>query len=269
MTQVHTTSQADISQSFHTAAAMIPAPVAVAPTAAQPQTNSGYVLDEIVALRDAHDVWFNGTYKASNDELYKLLAKCLDIYQRMVKKHFEIAAFETECINRQLSFNKNTSLLYKIVKYVFGMNNKRVSSYALALTVAQAVPVDPMDLPTWIANSGGIEKIRANKTGRISPAVRNTANKSTGTAAAHTASALQTYNVPGISIKDPAQPFVAVLARVNAAGLIELIAPITDRTAVDAVLAAYGESISTSTAANVQVATINAQNAAVGAALNP
>lgn len=233
-------------------------------------SNSVFVFEDLVTLRDAHDVWFNGAYKASNEELYKLLARCLEIYQRMTKKRAQIAAFEVECANRGLKFKKTTSLLYRIVKYVFCADNKRVSRYALVLTVAQAEaePVDPMNLHIWIANKGGIEEIQAAKTGRVSKAARAKADKSTGIAVAGTASAQQTYTAPaGFSIRDSASPFVAVLARMNDAGLIELIAPIADVHAVDAVLAAYGAAVTTDSKANDLVATVNVQNDATFEAL--
>lgn len=235
----------------------------------QNMSNSAFVLDDIVALRDAHDVWYNGTYKASNDELYKLLANCLEIYQRMTKQRLQIAMFDVECTNRGFKFKKTTSLLYRIVKYVFCIDNKRVSRYALALTVAQAEAVDPMDLHIWIANNGGIEEIHAKKTGRVSKAARAKSDKSTGLVAAQTASAQQMYTPPaGFSIRNDQSPFVAVLARVNDAGVIELIAPIADVHAVDAVLAAYGAAVTIDSAAKDFVSTVNAQNDATFEALN-
>lgn len=233
------------------------------------KSNSAFALDDLIALRTEHDAWFNGAYKASTDELYRLLAKCFDIYLRMTKQRIQIAAFATECANRGYKFKNTTPLIYRIVKYVFAADSKRVSRYAKVVALAHAAKtVDPMNLHTWIASQGGVEEIQAKSTGRASKKQTLKANKDTGTAAAQVASAQQTYHVPGFTIGDAASPFVAVLARVNDAGVIELIAPIADAHAVNAVLTAYGATVSASNSAAQQVATINAQNAATVAALN-
>lgn len=269
MYNVNTTTPTTHSPSIHTSDVFEPTPVVTATKSTNYMSNSDFVLDDLIQLRDKHDVWFTSTYKASNDELYRLLAKCLEIYQRMTKKRAQIAAFEFECVRRKLKFKKTTSLIHRIVKYVFAVDNKRVSRYAKVLTVAQADgPVDPMNLHTWIAAHGGIEEVQAKHSGRPSTAARAKANMTTGIAAAKTASAQQTYSVPGFSIDDASSAFVAVLARVNDAGVIELIAPIADKHAIEAVLAAYGADVATSKAANNLAATVNAQNDATFAALN-
>ena len=241
--------------------------VANAATSAKRTSNSAFALDDLIALRDKHDAWLNGTYKASNDELYSLLAMCLDIYERMTGKRTLISAFATECARLGLKFKKTTPLIHRIVKYIFGADSKRASRYAAVLSAAQAVPVESIRLHTWIAGEGGIEEIRAKQTGRASPAARAKLNKSKGEAAARSASTQQTYDVPNFSIKDAESPYVAVLARVNDAGVIELIAPIADERAVEAVLAAYGASVSVINAGSVQLTTVNAQNDATVAAL--
>lgn len=236
------------------------------------KSNITFALDDLIALRTEHDAWFNGAYKASNAELHRLLAKSFGSFLRMTGQRSQINSFNTECAARGYTFKTTTSLIYRIVKYVFAADNKRVSRYAKVVAIAHAEQVDPMDLHVWIATKGGIEEIQAQATGRAIKKLQQKQqlidNNATGTAAAQNAQAQQTFYVPGFTISDTASPFVAVLARVNDAGVLELIAPIADKHAVNAVLTAYGATVSSSTAANAQVATINAQNAATVAALN-
>ena len=227
---------------------------------------------DVIALRAEHDVWFDGAYKSSTQELYRLLAKCFGIYLRMTGRRSQITAFNAECAARGYKFKDSSPLVYRIVKYVFAADNKRVSRYAKVVAIAHAEDVDPMDLHVWIAAKGGIEDLQAQDTGRADKKQRMKqkliVDNATGLAAAQNAQAQQTYHVPGFTISETASPFVAVLARVNDAGVIELIAPIADKHAVDVVLTAYGATVSASNAATQQVATINAQNDATLAALN-
>lgn len=187
----------------------------------------------------------------------------------MTNHRNQITAFAVECTNRGYKFKESTSLIYRIVKYVFAADNKRVSRYAKVVALAHATDgVEPMNLHGWIAKEGGIEEIQAKSTNRVNKRQKLQLNKATGTAAAQSAHSAQTYDVSGFTIGDAASPFVAVLARVNNAGVIELIAPVADTHAVNAVLAAYGATVSASDAADEQVATIKAQNDATFEALN-
>ena len=85
------------------------------------------VIDEMIANRIK---WQEGTYAASNAELYALLGDCLELFNKAKDAKTGLAKAITEQLEeRGIAYNSSTSLALKIVRLVFcapGMEEKIV-----------------------------------------------------------------------------------------------------------------------------------------------
>ena len=75
---------------------------------------------KIEVLTAQHKAWNEGTYKASNEELYQLLSDCLDFYTVVSASITQRKALYTLLAARSIKFNKSSSLATRIVRAVFG-----------------------------------------------------------------------------------------------------------------------------------------------------
>ena len=121
------------------------------------------VVDELVAQRQK---WEDGTYAASNAELYALLGNTLDLFIK-VRRNVDLSRAVTDLLDQHgISYNSNTSLALKIVRLVFvgkGREQKienRAYTYARVLTVASEAGITGAQLPQFIADNNGIDELR-------------------------------------------------------------------------------------------------------------
>ena len=128
------------------------------------------VIDEMIANRIK---WQEGTYAASNAELYALLGDCLDLFNKAKDAKTGLAKAITEQLEeRGIAYNSSTSLALKIVRLVFcapGMEEKivhRAFTYAKVLKIASEAGQTGDTLSKYITDNHGIDEIRrANKDG--------------------------------------------------------------------------------------------------------
>ncbi len=122
------------------------------------------VFTAIEQLVIEHDVWHNGAFRTSNEQLYVLLQKCYALYKGMEGNSEDAKAKRKglqEYINlKALRVQADSHTLTKIVKCVFGVDRRRVSAYSVALRVAEKANVEVLDLPAFIRNEGGVEEVR-------------------------------------------------------------------------------------------------------------
>lgn len=109
--------------------------------------------------------WEQEEYLRSNERLYSLLANCYETGWRMnsTKPSAQLlkAAFHEYCETQGFSFKSNTHLIARIVRVVFGMEDRRrISAYAVALKFALQAKVEPADVINYIKQAGGIEEVR-------------------------------------------------------------------------------------------------------------
>lgn len=114
-------------------------------------------LNELSAL---HYDWENGTYKASNEELYALLDRCFTLLEQMSGQVKLIKELNELLIERNITFNDGTSLATKIARFVFNGNNKRITGYARVLRVAQQEKQESESFAAFIKRKGGVEEVR-------------------------------------------------------------------------------------------------------------
>lgn len=131
--------------------------------------------NKIEAIAAERETWETGSYKKSNDELYVLLERCMNIYAE-VKNSFELRKRLNIMLNdRKMPFNTSTSTPTKIVRLVFGDCGKRAYTYARVITVALKDKPESKSLAAFIADAGGIEEVRRINKGQTPAQKRETA----------------------------------------------------------------------------------------------
>ena len=127
------------------------------------------IVDELIAQRQK---WEQGTYAASNAELYTLLGNTLELFLK-VRSNVGLSKAVTDLLNTySIQHNSSTSLALKIVRLVFVCKGRektienRAYTYARVLTVATEAGITGEQLPQFIADNHGIDELRRqNKDG--------------------------------------------------------------------------------------------------------
>ncbi|MFN3226625.1 MAG: hypothetical protein ACE360_10305 [Hyphomicrobiales bacterium] len=118
---------------------------------------------KIDALSKKRQNWEVGAFKASNDELYDILAVCDNILRTLSGNVGLKKAVDTALKDAGHSFRSNTSWELKVIKAVFGEENKRHYAYVRALKIARdkksGVP-SGTTFQDWVRDNGGIEELR-------------------------------------------------------------------------------------------------------------
>jgi hypothetical protein len=114
--------------------------------------------------------WEKGAFKTSNDQLYTILGRCLDIYYQMKDDMPQRKNLNDELRSAGVKFTNATNLATKIVRYVFRNDRTRSFSYARTIMAAADAKIDGMELPKWVRAGGGVEDIRRAHKDGMSPA---------------------------------------------------------------------------------------------------
>jgi len=129
------------------------------------------VVAQLNDLANAHTDWENGTYKASNTELYALLDRCFTLMEQMNGTTKLIKELNALLVAKGIVFNDGTSLATKIARFVFNGNSKRITGYARVLRVAAAEKPESQSFSAFVEGKGGIEELRKQKVaGVLTPA---------------------------------------------------------------------------------------------------
>ncbi|XDZ64982.1 hypothetical protein AB8880_08590 [Alphaproteobacteria bacterium LSUCC0684] len=99
-------------------------------------SNHANISTWIDSLKTKRETWENGTYKASNEELYVLLDECVDLFKEVRAHRSLVKKLNLILEEREIMMRSNTSLATKIVRLIFGDCGKRAYTYARVLTVA-------------------------------------------------------------------------------------------------------------------------------------
>ncbi len=202
-------------------------------------------------LNSLHDIetdrvnWETGSYKKSNEELYSILDRCLSLYKQLKVmqkgKRKAIKLIDAILVERGMIVQNNTSLLTKIVRYVFGDCGKRAFAYARVILAADANKPENQSLHAFIAEAGGIEEIRKSSKPGAEPKPSRKELIENAEDRIETAPAL----ISGIKLIDELQPnsdtgqeLVAVLMRKDADGTASIVYGCTSSTIINSLLAA-------------------------------
>ncbi len=117
--------------------------------------------------------WEQGTYRTSNQELYGILSLCLGFCGSLpFDQHKERnKALEKFFKSHGYKYNDESPLATRVVKAVFGeIDRRRVSTYSIVLRQAIKENVLTLDLPAWIEEKGGVQKVKlSTSSSYISP----------------------------------------------------------------------------------------------------
>jgi hypothetical protein len=143
-------------------------------TKSNPEKAIGDVIDQLVVDRET---WEKTDLARSNERLYALLQNCYALHNTMVGSDALAKALRKGLSNyiefRKYPFSDSTPLMTKIVKCVFGVDRRRVHSYATALLAAKERRIAVIELPRWLKDQGGVEEVRRTaKSGSTSMAKR-------------------------------------------------------------------------------------------------
>ena len=202
------------------------------------------LVQQIDALSSARTAWENGTYKASNDELYALLDRCRVLLLEVQADRQLSMQIGKLIAERGLGGRSNTSLAVKIVRLVFGDCGKRAFIYAKVITVA-AIEMRPnQSMATFITDGRGVENIsRNNPIAAANPASRQ---DNINLAATELSSAKAIAPLPAVAKgipcdKDADGYFALALIRRDKDGTDKVVFRINNMTVVNSALAAAGK----------------------------
>lgn len=127
----------------------------------------GAISNHLERLEHRQKVWTTGIYARANDELYDILASCLQLVQLTDAKLIEArnAALKSYCELRKIYLNRDTPIATMIVSVVFGaeIGRRRTSVYSICLRAAAEAKISPETFAQWVKKQGGIEQCRLNK----------------------------------------------------------------------------------------------------------
>lgn len=122
--------------------------------------NAQELFEKLDTLSKQRTTWEQGIFKQSNDELYAIIAKCLD-YVQQIRNDPALRKQLNEALKlRKITFTSSTSLETRVVRWVFGECGARAYTYATVLSAANDEKIDPLKLPKWIRDKKGVEHIR-------------------------------------------------------------------------------------------------------------
>lgn len=204
------------------------------------------VVDELVEQRCK---WENGTYAASNAELYALLGNTLDLFLA-IRKDAGLSRAVTDLMDTYgVQHNSSTSLALKIVRLVFvgkGRESKianRAFTYARVLTVAADAGVTGATLPQFIIDNHGIDEIR-----RQSKAGETAAQKAERERKYAEAALVNETAMAPVQMADDLQPvdgarYSLALVRKNEDGTASIVFGTNNPAAVNTVLTIAGKTL--------------------------
>lgn len=147
------------------------------PKSPQPEAKS---LSDIESRRQQ---WETTAYRTSNQQLYAVLADCLEFGKALELGEAKKRSADLEEFFKQRGYfyKKESPLLTRIVKAVFGnVDRRRISTYSLVLRSAQKEEIAAEKLSEWIEKNGGIQEIKlARSDSYVSPKAKAAQAKST------------------------------------------------------------------------------------------
>lgn len=212
-----------------------------ATTTNQANANVSVFLSDLIKRQSD---WNTGSRHISKQELYGILAGCLDM-AHAVKRNSLYAQLDTELNARGFTLNAKTSTITKIVRSVFGEDKREVNAYAGVLRIASKQCIEPENFVAWVNGYGGIRKTRAafakpKKTTMSSAEFIQLAKSNL--LAASTLAVVNKTNVANVNL-DKTSGFIVTIARINGNGDCEVVATTSDSAAVRDALVSWGKHV--------------------------
>ena len=218
--------------------------VAQATVSATPSNSVNAVDGLLNAVIAKHDAWHDGTRKASTQELYSVLAECLELMVT-VKVQRSYAALNAKLVALGVKHNESTSLQTRIVRAVFKHDSRNLGRYAAIIKLADQHAVTSEGFVAWVNDKGGIDAARQHYAQPKAATVSNdelyrlATDHLRGASTLATVSGKQLANVSAT----PTSGYVVSIARLNAAGDYEIVGASTDATALRKAMLNWGQHV--------------------------
>jgi hypothetical protein len=141
------------------------------------------VAKSLTDIETRRQQWETTAYRTSNQQLYAVLADCLEFGKALELGEAKKRSADLEEFFKQRGYfyKKESPLLTRIVKAVFGnVDRRRISTYSLVLRSAQKEEIAAEKLSEWIEINGGIQEIKlARSDSYVSPKAKAAKAKST------------------------------------------------------------------------------------------
>ena len=202
--------------------------------------------EELKTLIADRKNWEDGVYKTSNDKLYEILAKCLDIYQRLKDDTERRAQLREMLLDRGIPHNASTKLATRIVRLVFDNVGNRSFAYARTLMAADEAHIDAMALAKWIRANGGVEQVRRAANGGLTQAKKDDAFRSIATETLAQSKPLVgaiTQNSELMPSIDNDHAFALALVRRESDGTLSIVRGTTNATLINKFLSLAGKEL--------------------------
>jgi hypothetical protein len=212
-------------------------------TAVANRNTSKSLVQQLDAVCADRIKWEEGAYRTSNEQLYAILGRCLDVYQQMKGDIAQRKQLNDKLRSLGIAFNKATSLAAKVVRYVFRSDRGRAFTYARTIIAADAAGIDSIALAKWVREKGGVEEVRRAVKG-LTPS--QLANQHAELALALMAKAkplVEAFDAPA-ELKPNAEAvheFCVALVRRNKDGRSSIVYGSANQSLVSKVLAAAGK----------------------------
>ena len=133
----------------------------------------GAAEDYINELIVGRKKWEDGTLKASLEELYELLAKCVGFYEIMSRDDEDGERLRKEldgyCKEHKLKFKGETHTIVKIVRAVFDNDRRRYAEYGKALKIALQQGKKKTEIVAFLRKNNGIDGVIKSVTTAAAP----------------------------------------------------------------------------------------------------
>ena len=229
---------------------------------------NSYLKPHFDNLIERHNNWNEGSRKLSKEELYDILAGCLDLVYS-VKQNAMYAQLEEELKQRNLTYNNSTSISTRVVRCVFNTHERALSSFAAVIAIALRQNVDSGNFVKWIKEHGGIDKTRRafTKSKPVTISIKDLQDVAKNhLKSAPTLAVIAKSNVVNIKSLHNSG-YVINISRINPNGDCEVIATTADSNAVRSALANWGQFVTTEKLATGQDNSIRETVANLGKAL--
>ena len=197
------------------------------------------LLDTIITK---HNAWTVGTRKASQQELYSVLAECLEL-MNTVKLNHRYVDLNKKLEGLHVRYTQSTSLPTRIVRAVFKDDGRNLSRYASIIKIAMAKDVKPEEFVAWLIANEGIDAVRQSSR-KIKEVIvpndvlyRKAVDHLLVTPSLATVSKMLLANIS----QAPTSGYVISIARINPVGDYEVVGASTDSIAVRRALLSWGQ----------------------------
>lgn len=195
-------------------------------------------------LAKANTEWEQGAYKTANEGLYVLFQGCRKLYLELTDAKDVNLMHKKQGLNDYLSINgmddyTSKPLPQKIIRCVFGnRDRRRISTYNVVLRRLIADEVEVANVPTHIANCGGVQEMSlGRKKGTLTAKEKATQVK--GAVQAQVLASVKTAETDLlVNPEKHGDTFAAVLTQ-NPDGSFTINCIVDSKGAVNAALTAY------------------------------